>query len=73
MERKLFFGEPFRKIKVEESVKNLKNGKAACKDDKDEVTRDMIEGGGGVVWTEFGSCVIWPLRVLLCLKTRGWL
>ena len=70
MERKLFFREPIRKIKVEKSVKNLKNGKAAG---KDEVTRDMIEDGGGVVWTEFGSCVIWPLRVLLCLKTRGWL
>ena len=42
------------KFEVEERVKNLKNRKAAG---KDEVTEEMVKG------------VIWPLRVMLCLKT----
>ena len=41
-----FGGEPIRKIEVEEKVKKLKNGKAAG---KDEVTEEMVKGGGDVV------------------------
>ena len=41
-----FGGEPIRKIGVEERVKKLKNGKAAG---KDEVTEEMVKGGGDVV------------------------
>ena len=41
-----FRGEPIRKIKVEERVKNLNNGKAAS---KDEVTEEMVKSGGDVV------------------------
>ena len=41
-----FGGEPIRKIKVEERVKKLKNGKDAG---KDEVTEEMVKGGGDVV------------------------
>ena len=38
-----YFGrEPIRKIEVEEKVKKLKNG-------KDEVTEEMVKGGGEVV------------------------
>ena len=37
-----FGGEPIRKTEVEVGVGNLKNGKAAG---KDEVTREMIDGG----------------------------
>ena len=48
-------------------VKKLKNGKGA---DKDEVTEEMVKVVGMMWWwTGFGSCVIWPLRVMLCLKT----
>ena len=39
----------------------LKNG-------KDEVTGEMIKGGGIGWWTGFGGCLIWHLRVVLCLK-----
>ena len=53
---KYFRGEPIRKIEVEERVKKLKNGKAAG---KDEVTDEMVKGGGDVVGgAGFGSCVI---------------
>ena len=41
-----FGGEPIKKIEVEERVKKLKNGKAAG---KDEVTKEMVKGGGDVV------------------------
>ena len=41
-----FGGEPIRKTEVEERVKQLKNGKAA---DKDEVTGEIVKGGGEVV------------------------
>ena len=42
-----FGGEPIRIIDVEERVKKLKNGKVAG---KDEVTKEMVKGGGdGVV------------------------
>ena len=44
--RNYFGGEPIRKIEVEERVKKLKNGKAAG---KDEVTEEMVKGGGDVV------------------------
>ena len=37
-----FGGERIRKIEVEERVKKLKNG-------KDEVTEDMVKGGGDMV------------------------
>ena len=52
--RKLFWRRTNLKFEVEERVKNLKNRKAAG---KDEVTEEMVKG------------VIWPLRVMLCLKT----
>ena len=41
-----FGGEPIRKIEVEEKVKKLMNGKAAG---KDEVTGEIVKGGGDVV------------------------
>ena len=41
-----FGGEPIRKTEVEERVKNLKNEKAAG---KDEVTEEIEKGGGDVV------------------------
>ena len=41
-----FGGEPIRKTEVVERVKKLENEKAAC---KDEVTEEMVKGGGDVV------------------------
>ena len=41
-----FGGEPMRKIEVEERVKKLKNGRATGKDD---VTGEMLKGGGDEV------------------------
>ena len=38
-----FGGEPIKRIEVEVRVRKLKNGKAAG---KDEVTGEMIKGGG---------------------------
>ena len=56
-----FGGEP------EVKVGKLKNGKAAC---KDEITGEMIKGGSDrVVDWIYEGCVIWPLRVVLYLKT----
>ena len=45
----------------------LKNRKAAG---KDEVTEEMMKGGGDRGWIRFGGCVIWLLRVELCRKTE---
>ena len=39
-------GEPITEIEVEERIKKLKNGKIAG---KDEVTEEMVKGGGDVV------------------------
>ena len=43
----------------------LKNGKAVG---NDEVTGEMIKGGGEGTgwWTGFGGCVIWLLGVVVC-------
>ena len=41
-----FEGEPIRKIEVKERVKELKNGKSAG---KDEITEQMVKGGGDMV------------------------
>ena len=60
-----FRGERIRKAEVEVRVGKLKNGKAAG---KDEITREMIKGGGDRVVDWSGSYVIWPLKVVLCLK-----
>ena len=38
-----FGGEPFRKIEIEDRIKQLRYGKAAG---KDEVTEEMVKGGG---------------------------
>ena len=44
-------------------MRKFNNGKAAG---KDEVTGEMINGGDDMmVW----DCIIWPLRVVMCLKT----
>ena len=61
-----FGGEPIRRTVVEVIVGKLKNGKAAS---NDEVTGEMIKGGVIRWWTGFGGCVIWLLRVVLCLMT----
>ena len=44
----------------------LKNGKVAG---KDEVTGEMMKGGGDRVVDSIIGCVIWPLRLELCRKT----
>ena len=57
-----FGGEPIRRTEIEVIVGKLKNGKTAS---KDEVTGEMINGGGNRVvdW-------IWRLfRVVLCRNT----
>ena len=41
-----FGGEPFGRAEVEVRVDKLKNQKATC---KDEITGEMIKGGGGRV------------------------
>ena len=56
-----FGGEPIRRTEVEVRVGKLKKGKAAG---MDEVT---MQGTG--LWTGFGGCVIWVLRVVVCQKT----
>ena len=61
-----FEGEPIRRTEIEVRVGKFKNGKAAG---KDEITGEMIKGGGDRVVAGFGGCVIWLLRVLLCRKT----
>ena len=62
-----YFGEePIRRTEVEVREEKLKNGKGAG---KDEVTGEMIKGGGNRMGTGFGGCVIWLLRVVLCRKT----
>ena len=50
---------------VELRVGKFKNGKAAG---KDEITAEMIKAGGDRWWIGFGNHVIWPLRVVVCLK-----
>ena len=55
-------GELIKRMEVEVGEGKLKNGKAAC---KDEVTGEMIKGGGSKVVDWFGGCVIWLLRVVL--------
>ena len=58
------FGEEWiGRTEVEVKVGKLKNGKAAG---KDEVTGEMVKGGGKRVV----GYVIWLLRVVLCRKTR---
>ena len=64
---KYFGGEPIIGSEVEIRVEKLKSRKAVT---KDEVTRGMTKGGVTGCWAGFGACVIWPLRVVLCLKTR---
>ena len=48
-------------------VGKLKNGKAT---DKDQITGEIIKGGGDRV-VDWNCCVIWNLRVVLCWKTGG--
>ena len=47
-----FRGELIKRTEVEVKVGNLKNGKPAS---KDQVTGEMVKGGG---------CAIWPLKVV---------
>ena len=57
-------GDTIRRTKVEVRGEKLKNGKAL-----DEVKGNKIKGGGERVWTGFGGCVIWLLRIVLYRKT----
>ena len=61
------FGEvgedPIGRAKVEVRVGKLKNRKTAG---KDEGTREILKGGGGRVL--YWIYVMWPLRVVLCLR-----
>ena len=58
IQRGNYFGaEPIRRTEVELSVWKLRNCKAKG---KDEITGEMVEGGGVVEWwTRFGDYVIW--------------
>ena len=58
--------EPIGRAEVEVRVDKLKNGKAAG---KDEITGEIIKRGGDRVMIRYRGYVIWPLRVVLCLKT----
>ena len=53
-----FRGEPIRRTEVEVRVEKF----------KDEVTGEMIKGGGDKEVDWIWGCVMWPLRVMLCLK-----
>ena len=61
---KYFGGEWIRRTEIEVKLRKLENGKVTG---KDEVTEEMIKGGGDIVV----DCGIWPLRLVLCLKTGG--
>ena len=52
----------FARTETEVRVRKFKNRKAAG---KDEIIVEMMKGGGDSV----ADCVIWPLRVVLGLKT----
>ena len=57
-------GEPIRRTEVKVRVEKLKSGKAAA-------TRKIIKDGSNIVVVCMWSCVIWILRVVVCLKTGG--
>ena len=60
-----FRGEPIGRAEVEVRVSKFKNGKAVG---KDEITGEIIKGGGDRVWIGSGGYIIWHLGVVLCLK-----
>ena len=61
-----FAGEPIERAEVEVRLWKHKNGKAAG---KNKITGKMIKGEVTGWWIGSGGYVIWPLRVVLCLKT----
>ena len=60
-----FLGEPVGRAEVEMRVDKLKNGKAGG---KDEITQEMIKGGGDRVVDWIWRLCNMALRVELCLK-----
>ena len=65
------FGEAaisIRSAELEVRGGKLKNGKAIS---KDEIIGEMVKGRSDRVvdWIGSGDYVIWPLRVVVCLKT----
>ena len=62
-----FGGEPIRRTEIEVRVGKLKNEK---NEGKDEDTGGVIKVIGDR-WIGFGGYEICPLRVVLCMKTRG--
>ena len=58
-------GGPIGRAEVEVRKGKFKNGKASG---KDEITGEMIKGGVTGWWIGSGGHIIWPLRVVLCLK-----
>ena len=60
-----FEEKPIGRAEVEMRVQKLNNGKAAG---NDEITGEMKKVEVTGWWIGSGGYVIWPLRVVLCLK-----
>ena len=60
-----FGGVLIGRTEVEVRVGKLKNGKAVG---KDEITGEMKKSGGDRVVDRSEGYILWPLRVVLCLR-----